>query len=81
MEPVGGKTTQEVRELMTRQVGECLTLLSDIEKGIGTLHTVRMSVDALGRLDMYQWLYFLGQHAKRHLAQMKACLDEKNGGQ
>jgi len=26
-----------------------------------------MSVNASGRLDMYQWLYFPAQHARYHL--------------
>jgi hypothetical protein len=31
-----------------------------------------MSVNDSGRLDMYQWLFFLAQHARRHLAQIAA---------
>jgi hypothetical protein len=30
-----------------------------------------MSVNDLGKIDLYQWLYFLGQHARRHLQQMQ----------
>jgi hypothetical protein len=31
-----------------------------------------MSVNQSGRLDIYQWLYFLAQHARRHISQMEA---------
>jgi hypothetical protein len=30
-----------------------------------------MSVNNSGKLDTCQWLYFLAQHAKRHIAQME----------
>jgi hypothetical protein len=35
-----------------------------------------MSVNALGRIDLYQWLYFLAQHARRHLQQMASIEEE-----
>jgi hypothetical protein len=30
-----------------------------------------MSVDELGKIDVYHYIYFLAQHAKRHLMQME----------
>jgi len=39
--------------------------------GEGSLCKVRMSVNELGKIDLYQWLYFLAQHARRHLDQME----------
>jgi hypothetical protein len=35
-----------------------------------------MSVNELGRIDLYQWIYFIAQHATRHVAQMKENLAE-----
>ena len=32
----------------------------------------RIDVDGLGQLDVYQWLWFLAQHARRHLEQLTA---------
>jgi hypothetical protein len=29
-----------------------------------------MSVNNLGKIDLYQWLYFLAQHSRWHLQQM-----------
>jgi hypothetical protein len=71
MEPTGLPTPAEVRDRMRRQVAECLELLARMGNGEGALCQVRMSVNALGRIDLYQWLYFLAQHARRHLHQMQ----------
>jgi hypothetical protein len=37
-----------------------------------------MSVYSLGRLDIYQWLFFLAQHGRWHLAFL--AQRETNGG-
>jgi hypothetical protein len=71
MIPRGGIQLNQVRELLRKQRHECLTLLESMPNGEGFLHTVRMSVRDLGRLDMYQWLWFLLMHARRHLSQME----------
>jgi hypothetical protein len=39
--------------------------------GEGILYKTTMSVNDLGKIDVYQYIYFLAQHAKRHLAQME----------
>ena len=59
---------------MSKQVQECLQILDEIKNGEGLLHTVRMSVQDLGKLDMYQWLYFLVQHAKRHIVEIERII-------
>jgi hypothetical protein len=66
MEPTGTKSPEEVRHLMRQQFQECLEILRQMPNGEGSLHQVRMSVQELGKLDMYGWLFFLSQHAKRH---------------
>jgi hypothetical protein len=71
MEPTQGRSSAEVREIMRDQRQECLEILRQLGNGEGTLHKVRMSVQQLGKLDMYQWLYFLSQHAKRHAAEIE----------
>jgi hypothetical protein len=67
MIPTGTRPVTEVREQLTGQHGHCLGLLERMGKGEGALCTFRMSVYGLGRLDMYQWLYFLAQHGRWHL--------------
>ncbi|HYT87415.1 MAG TPA: DinB family protein [Gemmataceae bacterium] len=71
MEPTGVPTPAEVRERMRGQVAECLELLAQLRHGEGALCKVRMSVNGLGKIDLYQWLYFLAQHARRHLQQLQ----------
>jgi hypothetical protein len=72
MVPTGMRPMEEVRSLMREQVRGCLEILARLGGGKGALHRVRMSVNDSGRLDLYQWIYFLAQHARRHLSQMAA---------
>jgi hypothetical protein len=72
MEPTGVPSSAEVRTRLRQQVAECLILLERIGGGVGALCRVTMTVNALGRIDLYQWLYFLAQHARRHLQQLAA---------
>lgn len=71
MEPTRQKLMSEVRAIMKGQREECLQILDQVKAGEGSLHKVRMSVQSLGKLDMYQWLYFLVQHAKRHTVEIE----------
>lgn len=67
MIPGGARPVSEVKALLEAQHGECLGLLGRMGTGQGRLCSFRMSVHSLGLLDMYQWLYFLAQHARWHL--------------
>ena len=71
MIPTGAVPNHEVRERMDAQYRECVSILDRLRGGEGALHKVRMSVNESGRLDVYQWLYFLAQHAARHIDQMR----------
>jgi hypothetical protein len=71
MIPTGAVPIDQVHETMRNQATECLEMLGQLRGGEGSLYTVRMSVHESGRLDVYQWLYFLAQHAKRHISQME----------
>ncbi|HEX2644391.1 MAG TPA: DinB family protein [Thermoanaerobaculia bacterium] len=72
MIPTGTVPAAQVRQTLRDQAEECLALLDQLQAGEGSLHKVRMSVNQSGRLDIYQWLYFLAQHARRHISQMEA---------
>ena len=50
---------------------ECLKLLNQLRHGESSLCKVRMSINDLDKIDVYQWLYFLAQHARRHVQQME----------
>ncbi len=76
MEPQGVKTTAEVRELLRSQLDHCLRVLDELPNGEGTLYQTTMTVNQLGKLDVYQYLCFLVQHANRHLTQMQKVADE-----
>lgn len=67
MIPGGARPVCEVKVLLEAQQGECRGLLGRMGTGQGRLCSFRMSVHGLGLLDMYQWLYFLAQHARWHL--------------
>ncbi len=71
LEPTGQRSPETVRATLHRQLGACLIHLERIDGGVGALCRIRMSVHALGKIDLYQWLYFLAQHARRHLQQLR----------
>lgn len=71
MEPKGLKKPEEVREQLNAQLEQCLYLLDQLRDGEGILYQTTMTVNELGKIDVYQYLYFLAQHAKRHVAQME----------
>ncbi len=71
MIPCGSVPIEKIRSTLAFQHRECCRLLEKMPKGEGFLHTVRMSVRNLGRLDMYQWLWFILMHARRHLVQIE----------
>jgi hypothetical protein len=75
MEPMGA-ALEEVHTRLQMQYQECLTFLAALGRGEGSLYTVRMSVQNLGKMDMYQWLYFLALHERRHIAQMEQVYQE-----
>jgi hypothetical protein len=72
MDPTGRATDSEVRTRLHTQLEDCLSLLARMSRGEGALCRLHMSVNALDRIDLYQWLYFLAQHGRRHLQQMAA---------
>lgn len=75
MNPTGEKGTGEIRQIMREQCEESLALLDKMSRGEGALNRIGLSVNNLGKLDMYQWLYFLAGHLHRHLAQLEEVRD------
>jgi hypothetical protein len=70
-QPTGQRTLKEVRRALRNQLDDCLYTLETLPNGEGTLHQTMMSVNNLGKLDVYQYIYFLSLHAQRHLQQLK----------
>jgi len=71
MEPRGEKSLPEVRQQLREQLAECLGCLDQLRHGEGVLYRTTMTVNGLGKIDVYEYLYFLAQHGQRHVTQMQ----------
>jgi hypothetical protein len=71
MEPNGVKTLTEVRQQLKEQNKQCLLFLETLKNGEGILYKTTMSVNNLGKIDVYEYIYFLAQHGQRHITQMR----------
>ncbi|PWN65022.1 DinB family protein [Chryseobacterium phosphatilyticum] len=71
MEPQGKLSLSEIRNLITQQYHQCLLYLNTMKNGEGVLCKTTMTVNGLGKINVYEYIYFLSLHAQRHLTQMK----------
>ncbi len=76
MEPKGQRSIVEVRQLLHEQLAQCQAVLSRLPNGEGVLHRTTMTVNDLGKIDVYQFVYFLAKHAERHLTQIEKAAAE-----
>jgi hypothetical protein len=60
-----------VRQQLHNQLAQLLTCLGRLAHGEGLQYQTTMSVNGLGKLNVYEYVYFLAQHARRHLTQMQ----------
>jgi len=70
MEPKGEKTELEVKDELVSQLNRCLNQLEKLKGGEGLRYRTTMTVDGLGKINVYEYIYFLSNHAKRHIQQM-----------
>ncbi|RTQ48823.1 DinB family protein [Hymenobacter gummosus] len=70
MEPTGTRPLAEVRRQLREQRAHCHRVLDALPGGEGVLYRTTMSVNDLGKIDVYQYVYFLARHAERHLTQL-----------
>jgi DinB superfamily len=70
MEPNGEMNLPEVRQQLKEQLRQCLDYLERLKDGQGILYKTSMSVNNLGKIDVYEYIYFLAQHGQRHITQM-----------
>jgi len=80
IEPLGHKTEAEVRQQLQAQLQQCLDTPDRLKNGEGVLYQTTMTVNDLGKIDVYQYLYFLAQNAKRHVGQMEKVETEFQEG-
>lgn len=59
MQPQAKMTLNEIADTLKLQEQECLSLLDSMKNGEGTHYKIRMTVNAMGKIDMYHYLYFL----------------------
>lgn len=71
MEPKGELSLDEIRSLIFQQYHQCLNYLELMKGGEGLLCRTTMTVNELGKINMYEYIYFLSLHAQRHIAQMR----------
>lgn len=71
MEPTGIVPLGEVKDRILEQFLRCEAYLELLKNGEGTLYLTTMTVNGIGKLDVYQYIYFLILHAKRHLTQLQ----------
>ncbi len=71
MEPKGDLGTMEIRSRLCTQKGRCIRYLEQLSNGEGVLCMTTMSVNNLGKIDVYQYIYFLALHIKRHSGQLE----------
>jgi len=76
MEPTGTVVLDEVKRKLDNQLQECLNYLEQMPNGEGVLYKTMMSVNGLGKIDVYHYILFLSQHARRHNTQMKKIRKE-----
>ncbi|MBP7554952.1 MAG: hypothetical protein KA821_01715, partial [Chitinophagaceae bacterium] len=50
--------------------------LHSMPNGEGIVYKTTMTVNNLGKIDVYQYIYFLAQHASRHITQMQKMQNE-----
>ena len=71
MEPKGEKSELEIKDEMISQLNTCLNQLDKLKNGEGLLHKTTMTVNGLGKINVYEYIYFLSKHAERHIRQME----------
>jgi hypothetical protein len=71
MRPSGAIPAEDICGMLGEQESRLMDLLGMLQNGEGVLCKTSLSVHSLGRLDVYQYIYFLLKHAQRHIAQME----------
>ena len=71
MQPQGIKTENEIKNELITQLNRCLNYLEKLKNGEGLLYKTTMTVNGLGKINVYEYIYFLSKHAERHIAQMQ----------
>lgn len=77
MEPTGLQPMTEIRRVLHEQLIQCQAVLDKLSGGEGVRYRTTMSVNELGKIDVYEFVYFLAKHAERHLTQIEKAVAEQ----
>ena len=80
MEPTGSADLAGIQMKLRQQFTECMDYLDRLKNGEGVLYKTTMSVNGLGKIDVYHYILFLILHAKRHIEQMSKVKQAYNAG-
>ncbi len=80
MEPTGEVEEFKIKIVVMGELSRCLNLLRILEGGAGLLYKTTMTVNDLGKLNVYEYIYFLSKHAERHIQQMEKNKQEFRRG-
>ena len=78
MEPLGQKSELQIIDELVSQLNRCLIQLEKLKNGEGLRYRTTMTVDGLGKINVYEYIYFLSKHPERHLQQMNENKKEYN---
>lgn len=76
MEPTGKVAMSLIVNQLADQLVRCLVHLGELSNGEGLLHATTMTVDGLGRLNVYEYVDFLARHVARHITQIQQNIEE-----
>lgn len=76
--PTENKPLTEVRNEIRDQLNESLILLENLNQGEGTLYKIRLPLEGVENLDVYQTLYFLALYTRKQVGQLHEILEEYN---
>jgi len=76
MAPTGQVNFAVTRKGLHEQLKLCLDCLALLKNGEGLLYLTTMSVNNLGKINVYDYIYFLSKHAERHNQQMRRVQKE-----
>jgi hypothetical protein len=79
MIPSGKNPPGQIQDTLLEQKSRLMDCLSMLKEGEGVLSRTHMSVHSLGKLDVYQYIYFLLKHAQRHIQHMEEIEKKFNG--
>lgn len=74
--PTGKASLPEVRREIREQLDRCLIHLELLKNGEGILFKTSMAINGLAKLDVYQNIYFLALHVKRHLFHLETIMED-----